>query len=124
VCLYTFHIEAHAPRGRPFYQSAGRLFDIVGEAGGRFRSPWILIKAILPAMWRCCPRARITDQLVLDMAPGTQARSRYLDYVRQSLANRIPKILEMAGDGQDAAARRQLQAIARRYRRRRRSPRR
>ena len=39
--------------------------------------------------------------------------ARYTDYVRHTLKTRIPAILAMAGEGQDAAAARQLGAIAR-----------
>ncbi len=47
------------------------------------------------------------------MAPHAQAPSRYTSYVRHTLATRVPKILSMAGEGQDAAATRQLLAIGR-----------
>jgi hypothetical protein len=47
------------------------------------------------------------------MAPHIQASSRYTDYVRQTLATRIPKILAMAGEGQGSEALRQLHAIGR-----------
>jgi len=47
------------------------------------------------------------------MASPAPASSRYTDYVRQTLAARVPKILSMAGEGRDAAATRQLAAIGR-----------
>ena len=45
-------------------------------------------------------------------APAPTLR-RYTDYVRHTLRSRIPAIIAMAGEGQDAAATRQLHAIAR-----------
>jgi len=46
------------------------------------------------------------------MAPHAPVSSRYTQYVRHTLATRVPAILKMAEDGQDAAAQRQLHAIA------------
>src|SRR5690606_1019720 len=45
------------------------------------------------------------------MAPAERS-SRYTQYVRQTLATRIPAILESAAEGQEAEAVRRLRAIA------------